>query len=54
MTTVGFGDIIPSNVYEACFVTLAMYISGFIYAYTLNTIGNTLTELNSSAKKFKL
>ena len=48
MTTVGFGDITPSNVYEACFVTLAMYISGFIYAYTLNTIGSTLTDFNSA------
>lgn len=39
MTTVGYGDITPANIYEAGFVTATMLISGFIYAYTINTIG---------------
>lgn len=46
MTTVGYGDITPSNVYEAAFVTATILISGFIYAYTLNTIGTILQKLN--------
>ena len=39
MTTVGFGDIIPTNTVEALFVTFSMLTASFVFAYSLNLIG---------------
>jgi hypothetical protein len=39
MTTVGFGDILPRNDLEVIVVVLAMYLSAWIFSYSLNTIG---------------
>lgn len=52
MTTVGYGDIIPANEYEACFVSITIFISGFIYAYILNSIGLILNEMNKLRSEF--
>ncbi len=38
MITVGYGDITPSNVYEAIFVTVAMYFGCGFFSYLLSYI----------------
>ena len=45
MTTLGYGDIIPVNVNEKIFVIVIAIIASCIYAYSINSIGNILTEL---------
>lgn len=52
MTTVGYGDITPANIYEAVFVSITIFISGFIYAYILNSIGLILNEMNKLRTEF--
>jgi hypothetical protein len=42
MTTVGFGDILPKNNIEVIAVIVAMYVSGWIFSYSLNTIGQII------------
>ena len=39
MTTIGYGDITPSNVYEACLLIVGMVVATFTFAVTFNAIG---------------
>ena len=39
MTTVGYGDITPSNVYEVAFVTCALFIAVGVFSYSISLIG---------------
>lgn len=52
MTTVGFGDLIPANVYEVAFISFFMLISCGTFAYLFNAIGLILGELNLKNEKF--
>jgi hypothetical protein len=40
MITVGFGDIVPSNIYEKIYVMGMMLISCGFFGYSINTIGS--------------
>ena len=42
MITVGYGDITPQNEIECSFVVTTMIITGMVYAYSLNSIGNII------------
>jgi len=46
MTSVGYGDITPNNYYEALFCVVTMFIASIIFAYSLNTIGLILEDMN--------
>lgn len=46
MTTVGYGDITPTNVYEASLLIIGMVASSFTFAITFNTIGGIVQDLN--------
>ncbi len=39
MTTVGYGDIGPSNVYEALLLIIGMVMAIFTFSVSFNTIG---------------
>lgn len=49
MITVGYGDVIPKNYIECQFAILCMFITGVVYAYSLNSIGNIITNINKSS-----
>lgn len=50
MTTVGYGDITPNNYVEALFCVFTMFIASIIFAYSLNTIGLILEEMNRNSQ----
>ena len=39
MITVGYGDITPKNQIECIFTIITMFVTGMMYAYSLNSIG---------------
>lgn len=53
MTTVGYGDITPANVYEAGLLIFGMVMSCFTFAVTFNTIGDILSDITKDAKEYK-
>jgi hypothetical protein len=53
MVTVGYGDIVPMNSYERLYCILAMSVAGGVYAFTLNTIGKKVGEVNKLAGLFR-
>lgn len=46
MTTVGLGDLVPANLYEAVILSLFMFVACGAFAYMFNSIGVVLGELN--------
>ena len=42
MITVGYGDVSAQNHIECVLASLTMLISGMIYGYSLNSIGNII------------
>lgn len=44
MITVGYGDIAPVTTYEIFFVTIAMFVSCGVFAYSFNQIGDLVRE----------
>ena len=46
MISVGYGDIIPKNYIEIVFAVITMFCTGIIYAYSLNSIGNIISNIN--------
>lgn len=46
MTTTGYGDISASNHYEATFTAFSMIIAGGVFAYSFNSIGIIVSDLN--------
>lgn len=52
MTSVGYGDITPANMFETIICTFMMIIACFIFAYCFNLIGNIIDDLNSDDKIF--
>lgn len=46
MTSVGYGDVTPSNVNEVIFLTWTMLITCFTFAYSFNVIGNIVKDMN--------
>jgi hypothetical protein len=53
MITVGYGDIHPVNSLEAMFVTVAMFVSCGVFAYSFNLIGDLVREYNAIKNEFK-
>ncbi len=53
MNTVGYGDIMPSNIYEVLFNILLIYIACAIFAYSLNSIGIIISNIMKQEEQFK-
>ncbi|KAL4492940.1 hypothetical protein ABPG72_020719 [Tetrahymena utriculariae] len=53
MITVGYGDIVPITLYEIFFVTIAMFVSCGVFAYSFNQIGDLVREQNRLSNEFK-
>ncbi|CAD8137652.1 unnamed protein product [Paramecium pentaurelia] len=51
MTTVGYGDLTPANHEEALFCVCTMFIASVVFAYSINTIGMIITEMNKFDEK---
>ncbi|CAD8182365.1 unnamed protein product [Paramecium pentaurelia] len=50
--TVGYGDIVPKNPIEIIACIFSMLFSSFIFAYSINSIGNILYNINVQQSQF--
>jgi hypothetical protein len=53
MITVGYGDVTPKNYIECTFSIITMFFTGMVYAYSLNSIGNIIENINKVNKNYK-
>ncbi|CAD8178590.1 unnamed protein product [Paramecium pentaurelia] len=53
MTTVGYGDITAQSQLEIIFVDIIMFLSSGVFAYSMNSIGMILKNLQDSKMKYK-
>ena len=52
MTTIGYGDIVPSTWIERIFVSVAMLVGAFMYGYIIGAVGNVIAQANSRKNAF--
>jgi hypothetical protein len=45
MSSVGYGDITPANEFEVLICIFFVFIASFIFAYTINSLGEILIGL---------
>ena len=53
MITLGYGDIVPVTIFEKIYVIFVTFISCGVFAYSVNTIGNIITEMTRKSTDFK-
>ncbi|KAM3132211.1 hypothetical protein pb186bvf_015671 [Paramecium bursaria] len=53
MVTVGYGDITPQNYLEMMACSFSMFISTCIFAYSMNSIGMIIKNINDSKQIYK-
>jgi hypothetical protein len=53
MITVGYGDITPQNNYERLCANLSMFLACGVFAFSFNSIGLMLSNLNSRQVLYK-
>ncbi|KAL4486170.1 hypothetical protein ABPG72_012223 [Tetrahymena utriculariae] len=53
MVTVGYGDITPQNSIEVVFTTITIFVTCIVYAFSLNTIGSIIENIEKKDKKYK-
>ena len=46
MISVGYGDISAQNHIECVLATITMLVTGMVYGYSLNCIGNIMQDIN--------
>ena len=53
MTTIGYGDISPQTPTERTIGVLFLLFSSFVFAYTMNSIGAALQQINEKKEDFR-
>jgi hypothetical protein len=53
MITKGYGDIAPQNKTEMTFTVITMFLTGVLYAYSINSIGDILQNISDAVKDYK-
>jgi len=53
MTTVGYGDVIPTTTGTRLYVTCMMIVSCGVFAYTLGSIGSLVAKQNAEANAYR-
>jgi hypothetical protein len=52
MTTVGFGDIVPSSTGERLFMIAAMVVGGGMYGFIIASLASVVTSLDMNQKQY--
>ena len=52
MTTIGYGDVVPSTLIERIFCSIMMLVGAFAYGYIIGAVGNVITQANEKKNKF--
>lgn len=53
MTTVGYGDVTPSNTKESALLVIGMVLATCVFAYTFNAMGLIVEDLTKEYKDYK-
>jgi hypothetical protein len=53
MCTLGYGDIVPKTSFEKIYVMIITLISTFVFAFSVNLIGDTIKEFYRKSKEFE-
>jgi hypothetical protein len=53
LTTIGYGDIIATNIYERIYVIFMMMVSALVFAYVVGTMCSLVQGLNSQSLYFQ-
>lgn len=53
MNTVGFGDVVAQTINEKIFTICFIYVACVIFAYTINSVGTILQNINKNEVQFK-
>ncbi|KAL4481511.1 hypothetical protein ABPG74_007600 [Tetrahymena malaccensis] len=53
MATVGYGDITPQNDLEVLFTAITIFVTCIVYAFSINTIGSIIENIEKKDKKYK-
>jgi hypothetical protein len=51
MITVGFGDIVATNVYEIWFSIVAMLVGAIVFGYVIGTVGMCFASITASSMR---
>lgn len=54
MNTVGFGDIVGTNIYERIFSIFFVFIACAVFAYTINSIQNIMNAIYKRESEYKV
>jgi voltage-gated potassium channel Kch len=52
MSTIGYGDIVPSTFLERIFVSIAMLVGAFVYGYIIGAVSNVISTRNAKTNRF--
>ena len=52
MSTIGYGDIVPSTLVERVFVSFAMLVGAFVYGYIIGAVSNVISTRNAKMNRF--
>ncbi|CAL1136518.1 unnamed protein product [Cladocopium goreaui] len=53
MTSVGYGDIGPQNIFERITCTVIVLVAGLCWAYILGEVGAIVTDMNAEKQSFR-
>ncbi len=53
MVTVGYGDIVPINIYEKIYFICFAVVSCMTFAYVVNTIGSLFSEIEKRENEYQ-
>merc|ERR1711865_623982 len=53
LTTIGYGDVVATNIYERIYVILMMMISALVFAFVVGTMCSLIQGLNSQTLYFQ-
>jgi hypothetical protein len=53
MFSIGYGDIHPQTTLEKIFTILFLLIANFVYAFTINSIGSALQQINERHEEYR-
>ena len=49
LTTVGYGDLVPTNTVERCYAIVALLLGALVFGYMLSSIGSLVAALDRNA-----
>lgn len=51
--TVGYGDIVPQNIWEVICATIAISLGCIVFAYIISSVGDIVEEIQKDQIKFR-